>query len=248
VILFGITTIVAILWGAGWLAGHIYGALLIVLFACYLTGIGWSIYRGVLDAPEDSDADSETSSESDEDSVGDGVVSGEVPPGNTPANEESALLGRRKNKPSTLFYLAKLLVALAALSISGYVLSHSSGALAARFNISQTVFGATILSLGTTLPEKFVAVVSGLRGHPGIMVANTVGSNIFLLTLCLGIIILSSQSLAAGSTYTQEIVWTWTSSALLMAMILIGTHRLVGLVLLLGYVAFVVLEFVLYKP
>ena len=163
------------------------------------------------------------------------------------AGESTPLTGRRRGR-SILSTLVRLLVAFAALSISGYVLSHSSQALASNFGISETVFGATLLSLGTTLPEKFVAVVAGYRGHPGIMVANTVGSNIFLLTLCLGVTITSSQNLADGSNYTNEILWTWAASAFLMVTIVVGTHRLVGLVMLLAYVAFLALELAVYKP
>jgi Ca2+/Na+ antiporter len=35
--------------------------------------------------------------------------------------------------------------------------------------------------------------MSGARGQSGILVANTVGSNIFLLTLCLGIVLLGAD-------------------------------------------------------
>ncbi|KAJ9614239.1 hypothetical protein H2200_002375 [Cladophialophora chaetospira] len=244
VVLFGVTTGVAVLWGFGQLEGRVYGALLIALFVGYLVGIGWSIYRGVLDAPQDSDVDSD-----DENSTSEGsdVAQDETLHDETRADESTPLVGRRRNSVSTLVHLVKLLVALVALSISGYVLAHSAKSLAAAFNISDTVFGATVLSLGTTLPEKFVAVISGSRGHTGIVVANTVGSNIFLLTLCLGVTVLSSNDLAEGSTYTHEIVWTWTTSAFLMVMIIIGTHRLVGLAMLLAYAAFLGLEFTLYR-
>ncbi|KIX97460.1 uncharacterized protein Z520_06912 [Fonsecaea multimorphosa CBS 102226] len=255
VVLFGVTTAVAVLWGFGQLQAHVYGAVLVVAFALYLAGIGWSIYRGVLAAPVESDAESDADG-SDSESDGDPEVqpatvdgiSRQENSGTEEVDESSALIGRRRKRPSTLLYLARLILAFIALSISGYVLAHSSHSLAAKFNISETVFGATLLSLATTLPEKFVAVISGYRGHPGIMVANTVGSNIFLLTLCLGVTILSSKSLAQGSSYTNEIVWSWTSSAFLTVMILLGTHRLVGLAMLLAYVAFIVLEFTLYKP
>ncbi|OAG39062.1 hypothetical protein AYO21_06782 [Fonsecaea monophora] len=252
VVLFGVTTGVAVLWGFGRLEGHVYGAILVVAFASYLAGIGWSIYRGELEAPEESDAESDVDSVDSGDDRGpddprDGVSRGDHS-GDEEVDESTALVGRRRTRPSTLSYLVKLFLAFVALSISGYVLSHSSQSLAARFNISQTVFGATLLSLATTLPEKFVAVISGHRGHPGITVANTVGSNIFLLTLCLGVTILSSNSLAQGSSYTNEIVWTWTTSAFLTVMIMLGTHRLVGLAMLMAYVAFIVLEFTLYKP
>ncbi|OCT46161.1 hypothetical protein CLCR_01243 [Cladophialophora carrionii] len=247
VILFGLTTGVAVLWGFGRLEGHVYGVVLVVVFVLYMVGIGWSIYRGVLTAPQDSDAESDASSTSEE--PGQTAVSGEeAQHDENQADETTPLSLRWRKPPSILTYLVKLIVAFFALSLSGYVLSHSSKSLSTAFHLSDTVFGATLLSLGTTLPEKFVAVISGYRGHPGIMVANTVGSNIFLLTLCLGVTILSSQGLAQGSSYTQEIVWTWTTSAFLMVMILVGTHRLVGLAMLLAYVGFLVLEFTLYKP
>ncbi|KIW88026.1 uncharacterized protein Z519_11136 [Cladophialophora bantiana CBS 173.52] len=290
VVLFGVTTLVAVLWGFGSLDEHVYGALLVGVFALYLAGITWSVYRGVLDAPEEeSDAESGEEGDEDEEEEDDGddgldagsdrdpgpdvrpsTIGNGTPPhaedagGERVDDESSALLASRKTtttrkrRPSTrLFYLLlKLIAAFVALSLSGYVLSHSSTSLAKSLRVSETVFGATLLSLATTLPEKFVAVVSGYRGHPGIMVANTVGSNIFLLTLCLGVTILSSsQSLGGGgsgsssSSYTNEVVWTWTSSAFLTVMIILGTHRLIGLAMLLAYVAFIVLEFTLYyKP
>ena len=242
VVLFGITTFVAVLWGFGRMEGLVCGVVLVVMFGGYVVGVGWSIYRGVLDAPEDSDAESDDEEEEESDGHGREGQQDEAL-----ADESTPLTRRRRKQASTLMHLGKLMVAVIALSLSGYVLSHSSQALASQFKISDTVFGATLLSFATTLPEKFLAVVSGYRGHPGIMVASTVGSNIFLLTLCLGITILSSQDLAETSSYTQEIVWTWTSSALLMVMIIIGTHRLVGLAMLLAYIAFLVLEFKLYR-
>ncbi|ETI19526.1 hypothetical protein G647_09360 [Cladophialophora carrionii CBS 160.54] len=251
VILFGLTTGVAVLWGFGRLEGHVYGAALVVVFVLYMVGIGWSVYRGVLTAPQDSDAESDAESDgsSTSEESGQTAVSGEeAQHDENQADETTPLSLRWRKPPSILTYLVKLIVAFIALSLSGYVLSHSSKSLSTACHLSDTVFGATLLSLGTTLPEKFVAVISGYRGHPGIMVANTVGSNIFLLTLCLGVTILSSQGLAQGSSYTQEIVWTWTTSAFLMVMILVGTHRLVGLAMLLAYVGFLVLEFTLYKP
>ncbi|OAP55727.1 hypothetical protein AYL99_09879 [Fonsecaea erecta] len=174
VVLLGVTTGVAVLWGFGQLAGHVYGAVLVGGFVVYLVAVGWSIYRGVLDAPEESDAESDAGGSSSAgsdggDPEGRATAAGDGNPHeeHSEANESSALLGRTRWRPSTLLYLVKLILAFVALSISGYVLSESSHSLAARFHISETVFGATLLSLATTLPEKLVAVISGYRGHPG---------------------------------------------------------------------------------
>jgi Ca2+/Na+ antiporter len=280
IVLFAVTTTIIILWGVGWLWTKVVGGILVAAFAIYVVGVGWSIYRGILDAPEDSDADADSDSDSDgnsdtasessstpnlepeEGGGGDGgaAAAGGRADANVDAridideSETTALLSPRRQRQRQhhrctriVWDLGRLLVGFVALSMSGYLLSHSSRLLAARFNISETVFGATLLSFATTLPEKFVAVVSGARGHHGIMVANTVGSNIFLLTLCLGVTILGSAtaSLAGSASCTHEILWVWASSACLTVVILVGSHRLVGVAMLIAYVTFLVLEIVL---
>jgi Ca2+/Na+ antiporter len=250
-LLFGVTTGVALIWGFGSLEGRVAGALLVAAFGLYVVGVGWSIWKGVMDAPVDSDAEDGDSTESEDgesDYDGgeiDNEAHGEHSEGH--ADESTPLFARRRRIPAIISQLFRLITSAIVLSLSGYVLSHSSQVLASRFHISETVFGATLLSVATTVPEKFVAVVSGYRGHPGITIASTVGSNIFLLTLCLGITILGSDGLVEGPPYTHEIVWTWTTSAFLAAMVAIGTHRLVGLAMLLAYIAFLVLEFTLYN-
>jgi Ca2+/Na+ antiporter len=276
IVLFTVTTAVVVLWGIGWLWTKVMGGILVAAFAIYVVGVGWSIYRGILDAPEDSDADSDSDSDGNSDTAsesgstpnlepeegggGGGAAAAVGSDANVDArndideSETTALLNPRRQRQRQhhrytriLWDLGRLLVGFVALSMSGYLLSHSSRLLAARFNISETVFGATLLSFATTLPEKFVAVVSGARGHHGIMVANTVGSNIFLLTLCLGVTILGSAtaSLAGSASYTHEIFWVWASSACLTVVIVVGSHRLVGVAMLVAYMTFVVLEFVL---
>ena len=55
-------------------------------------------------------------------------------------------------------------------------------------HIAQSTAGLTILSIATTLPEKLVAFKSGRKAQAGVLVANTVGSNVFLLTLVLGVV------------------------------------------------------------
>ena len=88
-----------------------------------------------------------------------------------------------------------------AIVLSSYILSHAASNLGDEFDISDMLFGVAILFIVTTLPEKFVAAMSGFKDHTGIMVANTVRSNIFLLRLCIGILWVST-----GSSFDQESV------------------------------------------
>jgi len=236
-------TVVALTTGLG----KVVGGLFIAAFAVYLVSIGYGIYNGVLDALEDSD-----SSESDDDGGSDGIGSEAQ---HLPA-EISPLLpnGASGDRPAHsrrhgLFYhVVQLILGFIALSMSGYVLSHSAASIADAFDLSGTVLGVTVLSFATTLPEKFVAVIGGARGHGGIVVASTAGSNIFLLTLCLGItFVAGNQMELAGSVIPFELLVTWASSALFCLIVFLGSERWVGGVLLVLYVAFIVLEFTVYR-
>ena len=48
--------------------------------------------------------------------------------------------------------------------------------LAQRTGLPKIVIGATVVSLGTTLPEAFVSVVAAFLGNPGLALGNAVGS------------------------------------------------------------------------
>ncbi len=244
--LFMVTTVVSAL-ALFQVLGKIAGGILIGSFVVYLGLVCWSIYRGVLAAPEESDSDSDSESNNDEDTAAGSATIG--PPReyiSSEADESSPLLPLASKPPHSLWYhVVKLLVGFLALSLSGYILSHTSATLASAFGLSDTVFGVTLLSLATTLPEKFIAVMSGSRGQNGILVANTVGSNIFLLTLCLGTVLLSAEKLEG--IRPVELAWTWASSLMLGVVVLLGSRRWMGVVLFLAYVAFLVLEFSFYR-
>ncbi len=58
---------------------------------------------------------------------------------------------------------------------------------ARNFHISPMVVGLTIVALGTSAPEIFVAVTSSLQGEPELAVGNAIGSNIANIGMVLGI-------------------------------------------------------------
>ncbi|KAI3400613.1 hypothetical protein diail_2325 [Diaporthe ilicicola] len=149
-----------------------------------------------------------------------------------------------------------------ALTVSGFLLSRTSTHLASTLSMSDGAFGATFLSLATTLPEKFLAVMSSSSGHTGLLVADAVGSNVFLLTLCLGI---AAWSIAAhdwhdhpdeGSSFVDiariEAWWLWTASIALAFVVNVGgslfckyatVRKVLGILMLMGYGGFLALEF-----
>ena len=144
------------------------------------------------------------------------------------------------------YHIANLVLGFLAIVLSSYVLSHAASNLVDEIGLSDVLFGVVILSIATTLPEKFIAVISGWRGHAGILVANTVGSNIFLLSLCMGITWVSTGGkFDQGSVNAAELGVMLGSTVALTLVVWFGARwsRFLGVVMLLAYIAFLVLEF-----
>jgi Ca2+/Na+ antiporter len=154
-----------------------------------------------------------------------------------------AVVGKMKRPRPLWHHVAWLLLGFAALLLSSYIVAHSASRIGAALGLSGTTIGTTILSLATTLPEKFIAVASGVKRQPGIVIANTVGSNIFLATLCGGVLFLGGNVEQLRTAFTTfEAVMMWVSAALILAVVMLGARRWMGAVLLSVYVAFIVVE------
>ncbi|KAH6713140.1 hypothetical protein BKA61DRAFT_484182 [Leptodontidium sp. MPI-SDFR-AT-0119] len=150
----------------------------------------------------------------------------------------------KRGSHSTLYHLVHLTLGFLALSLSGYILSHSITTLSVEFSLSSTLLGITLLSFATTLPEKLVSIFSAKRGESGIVVANTAGSNIFLVTLCAGVLYLTGDIASLkGSVTLFEIGCMWGSSVVLFGIVMFGGKRWMGWALFGAYIAFIVCEF-----
>lgn len=245
------------------------GALLIVAFIVYVGSVASAIYRGVMTAPEDDsdsdsdgDSDDEAASESD-DAEKAGRESSQVRrrsssstltvrtsrdiellPG-PKSRQGFTRVGARRALPKSLrSHILQLVLGLGALLVSSYIVAHSAGSIGSELGLSGTVVGTTILSLATTLPEKFVAIMGGVRHQPGILVANTVGSNIFLVTLCGGILFLWGDAEQLRLSYgLLEASVMFGSAVLILVIVLSGGKRWMGGVMLALYVGFLVMEF-----
>ena len=247
----------------------IFGGVLLALFVIYVASVAWAISRGAITAPELSDSDDDGNSDSD--SGGgphpNGVIGNETRlpqdaeatsvalPTNaaldaSPARRESQNRPLHRRRRSLKYHIAFLLLGFISICLSGYVLSHASTTISDELGISDVLFGVVILSIATTLPEKFIAVLSGVRGHAGILVANTVGSNIFLLALCMGIVlVVTAGEFDAGSVNAAELGVMMASTVALTGAVWFGANwsRWIGGAMLIAYVAFLVLEFTLIR-
>lgn len=265
-VMLGFTTVLV---GLGFLGalGRVVGGCLVVGFGAYVGSVGWFIHKGVMKAPEESDSDDDCEGDRDSDSNSDDDDDEERAsghddsfPGNeSPLPEEATPLidgspsgtgplpkpaREKKSRHSTIYHIVQLIFGFLALSLSGYILSHSISAIADAFSLSDTVLGLTVLAIATTLPEKLLAVYSSTRAQPGIMVANTAGSNIFLMTLCAGVLFLSGnvEELNKGLE-TFDLVATWLSAVILTVIVMLGGRRWMGVLLLVLYLGFIAAEF-----
>ena len=85
-----------------------------------------------------------------------------------------------------LYYSAALLIGFLILFKSADQFVIGSVATARNLSISPMTIGLTVVALGTSAPEIFVAATSSLQGEPGIAVGNAIGSNIANIGMVLG--------------------------------------------------------------
>ncbi|MGI6331711.1 MAG: calcium/sodium antiporter [Zhaonellaceae bacterium] len=83
--------------------------------------------------------------------------------------------------------LSVLAISLSILSKAADLLVDNAARLSRILGLSQLIIGATIVSLGTTLPELSASVVAAWQGNGGFALGNAVGSAITNTSLILGV-------------------------------------------------------------
>ena len=73
------------------------------------------------------------------------------------------------------------------IKVGGDLVVDSASEIAARFGLSQTLIGLTIVACGTSLPELVTSIVASRKGENDLALGNVVGSNIFNILFVLGI-------------------------------------------------------------
>ena len=83
-------------------------------------------------------------------------------------------------------------VGLVLLVFSAHLLVGSAQDVARAFGIEEAIIGATMVAVGTSIPELAASVVAVARGHYEIGIGNLVGSNLMNLSFVFGIVSLIS--------------------------------------------------------
>ena len=102
--------------------------------------------------------------------------------------------------------VAVLLVVLGIglLVVGGETLLRGSVGLATVLSLTPAVIGLTVVAAGTSIPELAVSGVAAIQGSPDIAVANVVGSNIFNITVIIGICAIVRPFPILGNTLRLE--------------------------------------------
>ena len=110
-------------------------------------------------------------------------------------------------------------------------------ALAHRARVSPILVAATIVALGTSLPELVVAVRASLTGHPDIVLGNVIGSNTANILLVVGAAaVVAPLALDGPAQRRDSFSMTGVALVFLLMCLTTGLTRLAGALLLLGFV------------
>lgn len=88
---------------------------------------------------------------------------------------------------STWILLIVIIITLYTLSKGADILVDEAVNLSIKWGVPKMIIGATIVSLGTTLPEVTVSVVAALKGNPDLALGNAIGSIIANTGLIIGL-------------------------------------------------------------
>ena len=137
-----------------------------------------------------------------------------------------------------------LVIGVASLVGGGQLLVNNAAELARSWGVSESVIGLTILAGGTSLPELATSVVAARKGSNDLALGNALGSNIFNITLVLGLCnVISPMHIPLISTTDWAFLIGSNVVLAVCAFTRMRLCRLEGLVLLLCYAAYLTLLF-----
>ena len=112
--------------------------------------------------------------------------------------------------------------------------------LAHRFHIPELLIGATVVSIGTTLPEVMVSASSALGGHGEIAYGNAIGSIICNTSLIAAITVAVRPPKVEGKSLTIPVLFFFGAAVFYscVAYFMGEFTRPVGIILLVGFAAY----------
>jgi len=122
---------------------------------------------------------------------------------------------------------------------------NQSERIALKFKIPEFIIGATLIALGTSLPEMAASISASYNHKPDIAIANVIGSNILNITLVLAMVFLIARKINPNRDFfAKDSTWALVPVLVFVLMIMDGIiSRFDALLLLLlmgAYLLFLV--------
>ena len=135
------------------------------------------------------------------------------------------------------------LVSMTALVFGANYIIIESERIALHFNISSFVIGATLIAVGTSLPEMAASIAASSAGKSDMAVANVLGSVTFNISLVLGLIFLIAKDLKPKrDLFKNDSAWSLFPLMVFIIMAYDGTigmfEGIMFLLLMVGYLLF----------
>ena len=127
---------------------------------------------------------------------------------------------------STWVLLIIIAICIAMLSMGADWMIDGVVDLAERTGMPKIVIGATVVSLGTTLPEAFVSVMAAYMGNPGLALGNGVGSIIADTGLIFGLTCVLA-AVPVNRFILNRTGWVQVGAATLLVLISVGVYFMV---------------------
>jgi cation:H+ antiporter len=103
------------------------------------------------------------------------------------------------------------------------VIIDQSERIALKFKIPEFIIGATLIALGTSLPEMAASIAASYNGKPDIAIANVIGSNILNITLVLATVFLISKKInPTRDFFAKDSTWALVPVLIFILMIFDG--------------------------
>ena len=114
-------------------------------------------------------------------------------------------------------------IAMGVLIWGADLIINQSERIALKFNIPEFIIGATLIALGTSLPEMAASIAASLDGKPEIAIANVIGSNVLNITLVLATVFLIATKInPSRDFFAKDSTWALVPVLVFILMILDG--------------------------
>ena len=146
--------------------------------------------------------------------------------------------------PDILIPILLFILGLACLIKGGDWFVDGASALARKFHLPELLIGATVVSIGTTLPEVMVSTISAVEGHGEIAYGNAIGSVICNSALIAAITLAVRPGKADPKTIRMPVLFFFLAAAIYcVAAYLMGEFtRPLGLIMLAVFAAYMVVN------